>query len=79
MREQQFDAKTPAWLAEQTGAKVAVIGTMANSLPGTETFIKLSRPTSGISSRQSPRERNAAPRTLIASGTPRSATARRPC
>lgn len=42
VREQQYDAKTPAWLAEQTGAKVAVIGTMANSLPGTETFIKLS-------------------------------------
>lgn len=42
VREQQYDAKTPAWLAEQTGAKVAVIGTMANSLPGTETYIKLS-------------------------------------
>lgn len=42
VREQQYDAKTPAWLAEQTGAKVAVIGTMANSLPGSETFIKLS-------------------------------------
>ncbi len=42
VREQQYDAKTPAWLAEQTGAKVAVIGTMANALPGTETFIKLS-------------------------------------
>ena len=42
VREQQYDAKTPAWLAEQTGAQVAVIGTMANSLPGTETFIKLS-------------------------------------
>ena len=42
VREQQYDAKTPAWLAEQTGAKVAVIGTMANSMPGTETFIKLS-------------------------------------
>ncbi len=42
VREQQYDAKTPAWLAERTGAKVAVIGTMANSLPGTGTFIKLS-------------------------------------
>jgi len=42
VREQQFDAKTPAWLAEQTGAKVAVIGTIANSLPGADTFIKLS-------------------------------------
>ena len=28
VREQQFDAKTPAWLAEQTGAKVAVVGTI---------------------------------------------------
>ena len=35
VREQQYDAKIPAWLAAQTGAKVAVIGTMANSLPGT--------------------------------------------
>ena len=42
VREQQFDAKTTTWLAEQTGAKVAVIGTMANALPGADTFIKLS-------------------------------------
>lgn len=42
VREQQYDAKVPVWLAEQTGAKIAVIGTTANSLPGTETFIKLS-------------------------------------
>lgn len=41
VREQQYDSKTPAWLAEQTGAAVAVIGTMGNSLPGTDTFIKL--------------------------------------
>ncbi len=41
VREQQYDAKLPEWLAGRTGAKVAVIGTMANSLPGTETFIKL--------------------------------------
>jgi zinc/manganese transport system substrate-binding protein len=40
VREQQYDAKTPAWLADQTGAKVAVIGTMANAMPGTETYIK---------------------------------------
>ena len=40
VREQQFDAKMPDWLAEKTGAKVAVIGIMANALPGTETFIK---------------------------------------
>jgi zinc/manganese transport system substrate-binding protein len=40
VREQQYDAKTPDWLAEQTGAKVAVIGTMANAMPGTETYIK---------------------------------------
>ena len=42
VREQQYDAQVPAWLAEQTGAKVAVIGTMARSMPDTETFIKLS-------------------------------------
>lgn len=42
VREQQYDAKTPDWLAEQTGAKIAVIGTMARSMPDTETFIKLS-------------------------------------
>lgn len=42
VREQQFDAKLPQWLAEQTGAKIAVVGVMANSLPGTETFMKLS-------------------------------------
>lgn len=42
VREQQYDAKTPAWLAEQTGARVAVVGTMANSMPDTGTFIKFS-------------------------------------
>ena len=40
VREQQYDAKSPAWLAERTGAKVAVIGTMANALPGADTYIK---------------------------------------
>lgn len=40
VREQHFDAKTCDWLAAQTGAKVAVIGIMANALPGTETFDK---------------------------------------
>lgn len=40
VREQQYDAKTPAWLAAQTGATVAVIGTMANSMPGAATYIK---------------------------------------
>ncbi len=40
VREQQYDAKSCDWLADKTGAKVAVIGTMANALPGTETFIK---------------------------------------
>lgn len=40
IREQQFDRKLTEWLAEQTGAKVAVVGTMANSMPGTETYIK---------------------------------------
>lgn len=42
VREQQYDAKTPEWLAGQTGAKVAVIGTMGGALPGTDTFAKLS-------------------------------------
>jgi zinc/manganese transport system substrate-binding protein len=42
VREQHFAAKTPEWLAEQTGAKVAVIGVMAGALPGSETFAKLS-------------------------------------
>ncbi len=42
VREQQYDAKTPDWLAAQTGAKVAVIGTMAGALPDTETYVKLS-------------------------------------
>ena len=42
VREQHFDAKTPSWLAEQSGSKVAVIGVMANALPGTETFVKFS-------------------------------------
>lgn len=41
VREQHFESKTVDWLAAQTGAKVAVIGIMANSLPGTETWLKL--------------------------------------
>jgi len=42
VREQQFDMKLPSWLADQTGAKVAVVATMANALPGTDTFVKFS-------------------------------------
>lgn len=42
VREQQYDPKLPAFLAEKTGAKVAVIGTMAKALPGADTFIKMS-------------------------------------
>ncbi|MBI3553212.1 MAG: zinc ABC transporter substrate-binding protein [Elusimicrobia bacterium] len=42
VREQQYDSKMCQWLAEQTGAKIAVIGSMANALPGTETFVKYS-------------------------------------
>ena len=42
VREQQYPAKECEWLAEQTGARVAVIASMANALPGTETFIKFS-------------------------------------
>lgn len=40
VREQHFDAKTPAWLADQTGAKVAVVGVMANALPGADSYVK---------------------------------------
>jgi ABC-type Zn uptake system ZnuABC Zn-binding protein ZnuA len=43
VREQQYDAKSCDWLAQKTGAKVAVIGTMSNALPGTETFIKFAQ------------------------------------
>jgi len=42
IREQQYDPKQCEWLAAQTGAKIAVIGTMANAFPGTDTFIKFS-------------------------------------
>lgn len=42
VREQQYDPKLCEWLAEKTGARIAVIGTMAGALPGTETFAKLS-------------------------------------
>lgn len=42
IREQQYDGKMPEWLADKTGAKIAVIGAMAKALPDTETFIKMS-------------------------------------
>ncbi len=42
VREQQYDPKVCQWLADQTGAKIAVIGTMANAFPGAETFEKIS-------------------------------------
>ncbi|MBI5202096.1 MAG: zinc ABC transporter substrate-binding protein [Elusimicrobia bacterium] len=42
VREQHFEPKTCDWVAAQAGAKVAVIGVMANAFPGTETFIKFS-------------------------------------
>ena len=42
VREQQYDPKQSQWLAAQTGAKVAVVGTMANAFPDTGTFIKFS-------------------------------------
>lgn len=42
VREQQYDPKQSQWLADQTGARVAVVGTMANAFPGTDTFVKLS-------------------------------------
>ena len=41
VREQHFESNTVDWLAKQTGAKVAVIGVMANSLPQTQTWVKL--------------------------------------
>jgi zinc/manganese transport system substrate-binding protein len=40
VREQQYSAKDAQWLADQTGAKVAVIGVMAHAFPDTDTFIK---------------------------------------
>ncbi|MDE2512007.1 MAG: zinc ABC transporter substrate-binding protein [Elusimicrobia bacterium] len=42
VREQQYDPKFPRFLADNTGAKIAVIGTMAKALPDTDTFIKMS-------------------------------------
>jgi ABC-type Zn uptake system ZnuABC Zn-binding protein ZnuA len=42
VREQQYDPKFPEFLAQNTSAKIAVIGTMAKALPDTETFIKMS-------------------------------------
>ena len=42
VREQQYAPKLPGWLAEKTGAKVAVIGTMGKAFPETDTFIKMS-------------------------------------
>jgi len=41
VREQQYDPKTCEWLADKTGARIAVIGTMAGALPGAGTFAKL--------------------------------------
>lgn len=38
IQEQQYERRTAAWLAENTGAKVAVIGTMGNWTKGTQTF-----------------------------------------
>ena len=42
VREQQYESKMCEWLAQQTGARIAVIGTMTNSFPDTDTFIKFS-------------------------------------
>lgn len=42
VREQHFEPKTCEWLSAQTGARIAVIGVMANAFPGTETFINIS-------------------------------------
>lgn len=42
VREQHFEPKTCEWLARETGAKIAVLGVMANAFPGTETYLKFS-------------------------------------
>jgi zinc/manganese transport system substrate-binding protein len=42
VREQQYDPKFPQFLADNTGAKVATIGTMGKAFPDTDTFIKMS-------------------------------------
>jgi len=38
VREQEYESKTSEWLARETGARIAVIGTMAGAFPETETF-----------------------------------------
>lgn len=38
VQEQQYERRTAAWLAENTGAKVAVIGTMGNWTKGTQSY-----------------------------------------
>lgn len=42
VREQQYDPKFPEFLAQNTGAKIAVIGTMGKAFPDTGTFIAMS-------------------------------------
>jgi ABC-type Zn uptake system ZnuABC Zn-binding protein ZnuA len=42
VREQQYDPKFPEFLAEKTGARIAVIGTMGKAFPDTDTFVKMS-------------------------------------
>lgn len=40
VREQQYESKSCEWLARQTGARIAVIGTMVNALRGADTYVK---------------------------------------
>ncbi|MFA6003794.1 MAG: metal ABC transporter substrate-binding protein [Elusimicrobiota bacterium] len=41
VREQQYDAKACEWLAGQTGARIAVVGSLAGAFPDTGTFIAM--------------------------------------
>ena len=41
VREQHFEAGTVEWLAKQTGARIALIGVMGDSLPDTDSWEKL--------------------------------------
>jgi ABC-type Zn uptake system ZnuABC Zn-binding protein ZnuA len=41
--EQQYSPRDANWLAEQTGAKVAVIGVMAHAFPDADTYIRFAQ------------------------------------
>jgi len=42
IREQHFSPKEAEWLAAQTGARIAVVGVMANAFANSDTFVKMS-------------------------------------